>query len=212
MAAPKKAKTTGKKAVAASASLRKKSGGKKTASSKKPAPKTAGGSRTAPAKKKVVAKKTAVKKTAVRKPAAKKTAGRKAGEKAARRKFDRLEELKKVLLGKRETIVREAKAEISKYISGENRQLVDTALDEGDWAVVDISEDINLRRLDAHRKALHDIDESLRKIKEGTYGICEECGEEISEKRLRILPAANLCVACQENKEQLEAMEKTETF
>ena len=69
-------------------------------------------------------------------------------------------------------------------MSGDNNQLVDTALDEGDWAVVDISEDLNLKRLWAHRKALHDIDESLRKIKEGTYGICEECGEEISEKRL----------------------------
>lgn len=96
-------------------------------------------------------------------------------------------------------------------MSGENRQLVDTALDEGDWAVVDISEDLNLMRLGAHRKALHDIDESLRKIKEGTYGICEECGEEISEKRLGVIPTACLCINCQENKEQLEAFEKEET-
>jgi DnaK suppressor protein len=124
---------------------------------------------------------------------------------------NRLEELKKNLISRREAIVREAKEEIAKYISGENRQLVDTALDDGDWAVVDISEDINLRRLGAHRKALHDIDESLRKIKEGTYGTCEECGEEISKKRLQVLPTANLCITCQENKEQFEALEKTET-
>jgi DnaK suppressor protein len=107
--------------------------------------------------------------------------------------------------------VREAKEEIAKYISGENRQLVDTALDEGDWAVVDISEDLNLRMLATHRKALHDIDESLRKINEGSYGICEECGEEIGEKRLSVLPAATLCVICQGNKEQFEAIAKEET-
>lgn len=123
---------------------------------------------------------------------------------------NRLQDLRKVLLRKREAIVREAKEEIAKYISGENRQLVDTALDEGDWAVVDISEDINLMRLAAHRKAMHDIDESLRKITEGSYGICEECGEEIGEKRLSVLPSATLCVSCQGNKERLEAIEREE--
>ena len=73
--------------------------------------------------------------------------------------------------------------------------------------MVDISEDINLRRLATHRTALHDIDEALRKIEEGSYGICEECGEPIGEKRLSVLPAATLCVICQGNKERLEAIE-----
>ncbi len=124
---------------------------------------------------------------------------------------DRMKDLKASLLTKKEAIVREAKEEIAKYISGENRQLVDTAVDEGDWATVDISEDINLMRLDAHRKLLRDIDESLRKIREGTYGICEECGEEISEKRLHVMPTATLCIACKENREQLEAVAREET-
>jgi DnaK suppressor protein len=125
--------------------------------------------------------------------------------------LDRMKDLKASLLNKKAAIVKEAKEEIAKYISGENRQLVDTAVDEGDWATVDISEDINLMRLDAHRKLMLDIDEALRKIKEGTYGTCEECGEEISEKRLRVMPAATLCIACKENKEQLEAVAREET-
>jgi DnaK suppressor protein len=123
---------------------------------------------------------------------------------------DRMKDLKASLLKKKEAIVKEAKEEIAKYISGENRQLVDTAVDEGDWATVDISEDINLMRLDAHRKLMLDIDESLRKIREGTYGICEECGEEISEKRLHVMPTATLCIACKENREQLEAVTREE--
>ncbi len=209
MTVKRKAETLTKRRGVTTAPAKKKSGGKKTTSAGRPAAKTARGSKTAPEKKAVL------KKTAMKKPVGKKPAAIKSAEKTkakVEKKADRLEELRKTLIRKREEIVREAKDEISKYISGENRQLVDTALDEGDWAVVDISEDINLRRLDAHRKALHDIDESLRKIKEGTYGICEECGEEISEKRLHVLPTATLCVNCKENREQLEALEKEETL
>jgi len=121
---------------------------------------------------------------------------------------ERLRDLKSALLKRRDAIVKEAKDEIAKYVSGENRQLVDTAVDEGDWAVVDISEDINLMRLDAHRKLMLDIDEALRKIQEGTYGICEDCGEEISEKRLGVMPTATLCISCKENKEQMEAISR----
>ena len=123
---------------------------------------------------------------------------------------ERLNALRKDLLNRKETILKEAREEIAKYVSGDNRQLVDTALDEGDWAQVDISEDINLQRLAAHRKLLHGIDEAVRKIAEGTYGICEECGEEISGKRLRVLPSATLCIDCQENKEQFEKLEPPE--
>jgi DnaK suppressor protein len=212
--APKK-KTAGKRTPA-----KKKSGEKKAAPSAKPAAKTTRSSKASPAKRKPAVKKTAAKKAspkkvAVKKPVARKPVATKPVRKTKKAKggkeSNRLEELRKYLIKRREAIVKEAKEEIAKYISGENRQLVDTALDDGDWAVVDISEDINLMRLGAHRKALHDIDESLRKIKEGTYGICEECGEEISGKRLQVMPTASLCISCQENKEQFEALEKIET-
>ncbi len=202
MASIKKAKILKKKTGALSA--KKKSAGKKPLSARKPSAKSP-----VAAKKTSPAKKPSVKKAVAAKPVVKKVIKKKTEK--VEKTAGRLEELRKALIQKREAIVREAKEEISKYVSGENRQLVDTALDEGDWAVVDISEDINLMRLGAHRKALHDIDESLRKIKEGTYGICEECGEEISEKRLHVLPTASLCISCKENREQLEALEREET-
>lgn len=122
----------------------------------------------------------------------------------------RKEALRKLLLGKREEIVKEVKREISKYIKGETRQLVDTALDDGDWSVVDLSEDISFKHMSTHRENLLKIDEALRKLAEGTYGICEECGEEISEERLKIVPFAIYCTDCQEQKEKLEELEKSE--
>ncbi len=118
------------------------------------------------------------------------------------------EALRKELLRRRENIVREVKSEISKYIKGENRQLVDTALDDGDWSVVDLSEDISLRQLSTHRENLQKIDIALRKLDEGTYGICEECGEEISLERLQVLPFAIYCREDQEKKEMMEALER----
>lgn len=123
---------------------------------------------------------------------------------------ERKSALRSSLLKKREEIVREAKAEISKYIRGETRQLVDTALDNGDWSVVDLSEDISLRQLSTHRETLLKIDEALRKIQEGTYGKCEDCGEDISLERLKVLSFAIYCIDCQAKKEQLAVLEREE--
>ncbi len=118
--------------------------------------------------------------------------------------------LKKLLLAKRKEILKEIKEDISKYIKGESKQLVDTALDDGDWSIVDLSEDINLKHMNTHREDLQKVDEALRKLEEGTYGICEDCGEEISEQRLKILPYAIYCIDCKEKREKIEEMEKKE--
>ncbi len=121
-------------------------------------------------------------------------------------------EIRKFLIKKREEIIKEAKTEISKYIKGETKQLIDTALDDGDWSVVDLSEDISLKQLNTHRENLQRIDEALRKLQEGTYGICEDCGEEITEERLKILPFAIYCIDCQEQREKLEELKRKEVI
>ncbi|BCB96982.1 hypothetical protein JZK55_19040 [Dissulfurispira thermophila] len=122
----------------------------------------------------------------------------------------RKERLRKLLIQKREDIVREAKSEIKKFKSGERKQLVETVMDDGDMSVVDLSEDINLKQLSTHRETLIKIDAALRKLDENTYGICEECGDEISEERLKIMPFAIYCRDCQEKKELLEKIEREE--
>lgn len=121
---------------------------------------------------------------------------------------ERKENLRRFLLSIRDKILSEAKTEIAKYMKGETKQIVETALDDGDWSVVDLTEDISLRQLTTHRENLIKVDMALRKLEEGTYGICEECGEEITEERLKILPFAIYCRECQEKKEILEKIEK----
>lgn len=118
--------------------------------------------------------------------------------------------LRKFLIKKREEIIKEAKTEIARYLKGETKQIVETALDDGDWSIIDLSEDINFKRLETHRENLVKIDEALRKLQEGTYGVCEDCGEEIPRERLEVMPFAILCKDCQEKKEQIEKLEREE--
>lgn len=46
------------------------------------------------------------------------------------------------------------------------------------------------------RETLNDIDAALAKFENGTYGLCESCGNPISEDRLEAMPAARLCITC----------------
>ena len=45
-------------------------------------------------------------------------------------------------------------------------------------------------------QSLRDISAALRKIDTGDYGFCEECGEEIAEKRLQVSPTVDYCIEC----------------
>ena len=76
--------------------------------------------------------------------------------------------------------------------------------DPVDRAVSESSRSIELRKLDRERKLLQKIQKAIRKIEDGTYGICEECGDMISEERLRVRPEATLCINCKEEQEELE--------
>jgi RNA polymerase-binding transcription factor len=44
--------------------------------------------------------------------------------------------------------------------------------------------------------ALAEVDRALEKVDEGTYGLCDECGQPISSERLEAIPSATLCVTC----------------
>ena len=46
------------------------------------------------------------------------------------------------------------------------------------------------------RSALHEIERALARLEEGTYGVCERCGQPISVARLEAMPATTTCIAC----------------
>ena len=56
--------------------------------------------------------------------------------------------------------------------------------------------------INQYTKELKDIDAALRKIVEKTYGICEDCGNEIGKERLKAIPYARYCKGCTESREK----------
>ena len=74
----------------------------------------------------------------------------------------------------------------------------DTPSDEGDLSQQSHEEWIFLNRNSLEIKLLREVQRALRRVEEGTFGICPRCEEPISAKRLDAIPWARYCVTCQE--------------
>ncbi|HEB02912.1 MAG TPA: TraR/DksA family transcriptional regulator [Nitrospirae bacterium] len=118
---------------------------------------------------------------------------------------DRDEALRQSLLKLREKVIKDTESELSRYIKGEDRESVENVLDTGDWSVFELTDALKLNALESHRQTLIMLDESIRKLDEGSYGVCDDCGEAINEGRIKVLPFAIRCRDCQEEAEEKEA-------
>lgn len=122
----------------------------------------------------------------------------------------RTEALRKMLLERRQEVMKEINGLIGHRMSDEIQRRVDSAPDVGDQALLDTERVRDISIMELRNKMRQQIDEALAKLEEGTYGRCADCGAEISEKRLRAVPFARRCVACQERQEMLEKIELEE--
>lgn len=87
----------------------------------------------------------------------------------------------------------------------ENLQIDEDDLpDEVDQASSEYNQTIALRLRGREKRLLNKIDETLQRIEDGEFGLCEECGETIGEARLRARPVATHCIACKEEQERHE--------
>jgi len=76
--------------------------------------------------------------------------------------------------------------------------------DEIDQASAEYQQSFTFRLRDREKYYLSKIDKALQKIEAGEFGMCEECGEEISIKRLEARPVTTLCIRCKEEQEMEE--------
>jgi DnaK suppressor protein len=76
--------------------------------------------------------------------------------------------------------------------------------DPSDRATLESDRNFTLRIRDRERKLIGKIKEALERIELGTYGICEDCGEEISTERLKARPVTTLCIDCKKSQETEE--------
>ncbi len=73
-----------------------------------------------------------------------------------------------------------------------------------DRALSESNSTIELRKRDRERKLIQKIRKAIQKTEDGSYGVCEICGEEITEDRLEVRPETTLCIGCKEEQEEVE--------
>ena len=56
---------------------------------------------------------------------------------------------------------------------------------------------------DAQGREVKEIKEAIRRLDEGIYGVCEDCGKQIEQRRLDVVPSARFCFPCQKTQERL---------
>jgi DnaK suppressor protein len=187
----------------------------KKAAKKKPVKKAAKKA-VARAGKKALKKKVA--KKAVKKPAAKTTRSAAPAKTAAEKPVrlsaamqKRNDMLKKLLLKKRNEVVEGLETQMGRKLIRESGQKIDSAMDSADQSALDMDQGIDYSLLEMKYEQYKDIADAFRKLQNNTFGLCEECGEEIDLKRLQVNPLARFCISCKTKKEEIERIQKEET-
>jgi RNA polymerase-binding transcription factor len=114
---------------------------------------------------------------------------------------DRIEYYRQVLHEEMRTLLGEAGKTVSE-MTAENVNFPDPT----DRATQESDRSFELRIRDRERKLINKIREALERIDNGEFGICELCGEDISEGRLKARPVTTLCIDCKIEEERKEKL------
>jgi DnaK suppressor protein len=90
-------------------------------------------------------------------------------------------------------------------------ELEDRHFDFCDLALVESNAQVSLHITERQSRLIKKIKYTLEKLMKGEFGICEECGEEISEERLMARPVASLCIDCKRAEEKAERSRRWQT-
>lgn len=108
---------------------------------------------------------------------------------------------KKLLTERLDTLL----AEAYRTVTGMTDQ-GDNFPDPTDRASLESDRNFTLRIRDRERKLIKKIKDALERLEDGTFGICEQCGEDISEERLKARPVTTLCIDCKKKQEVEEKL------
>ena len=122
-------------------------------------------------------------------------------------KRQRWEELRKILDSKKNNILAELRRSMEEQRSDTARMSFEVAQDDGDKSVDEHERHVQSTVQSMLSDQLDDIEQAMVKLDEGSYGVCEDCGQDIPVQRLAIQPFASYCVPCQEKIEQQSTRE-----
>ena len=116
-----------------------------------------------------------------------------------------LEKFEKLLLAKRAELLEELgllkKSGLNSTIKEASGEISSYSTHMADQGTDSFEREKSFQLASKSGRFLHHIDEALRRVKDKTYGKCQECGKQISPARLEAVPHARLCIACKEKEE-----------
>ena len=71
-----------------------------------------------------------------------------------------------------------------------------------DMAADTYERELSLNIASSEQEVLYQIDDALKRLDDGSFGVCQQCNQPISMSRLKAVPYASLCIGCQRVKEQ----------
>ena len=108
-----------------------------------------------------------------------------------------MEEIKRLLLAEKAALL----AEIRDKSSKKNKTNSDIG-DAIDSSVEEQDRELDLLLQDREQSRLKGIENALQRMESDDFGYCDECGENISKKRLLAVPLTRMCINCQSNEER----------
>jgi len=114
-----------------------------------------------------------------------------------------LKSFEKMLSDRRQELIDEAERTVGGMTDGK-----ENFPDPTDRASLESDRNATLRIRDRERKLINKIEEALQRIADGTYGLCEECGEAIGVERLKARPVTTLCIDCKNVQEDDERRQR----
>lgn len=103
---------------------------------------------------------------------------------------------KALLLRKKEELLNSSRSAFKQMMENDQQPS-----DEGDYAVEEVNQYLSCTIQTRDRKCLLEIEKAFARIAEGSFGCCENCGDEISAERLKAQPFSSLCVDCMQDME-----------
>ena len=119
----------------------------------------------------------------------------------------RVNELRAMLEGRRLELAQDVQGRIrgARADTSTDREV----FDQGEVSEIDIQDEIQFALIQIKAETLKKIDTALRRLEEGAYGYCFDCGSEIANVRLLALPFAVRCRGCEEARENINQRDRT---
>ncbi len=109
---------------------------------------------------------------------------------------------RRIILEKREQVLKELNRELNERVNQGSELKLSLGSDLGDLSTLSLESDLSVSLATRYSNMLKQIDQALERVEEGSYGLCEDCGEKIDHRRLKILPFSPYCVSCQTRMEK----------